>query len=344
MPTWGKSKGWGGSGLWGKTPWGGNLDVPGGGTTKLPWDNPNFGYGPVDVPGGGYYGKIPWDDPKFRREPVVPPVVPPLYPVTPPVQPVTNPGAGNWGGGQPRFELWNPQGGYGALQGILWDPNWKVEIPLVNPNDPTSESKIQSANYLNWFNQILPFLSPADLTTYETQLNVSLDALQDPTASAYFSRMLSAGAGTGLGQRGTAGTNYNDRDRLREILRATVGYATPPDAKTGLPADLSKSEKWAQDLINLLGSLVGPGNSNIEGVWNQDRPMNRVERRDFWNRANTWADSRNALDPNDPFTATLMSLLSPTVSTPQLTTALGGPAQNTRGSSTRYAYGNQGYY
>jgi hypothetical protein len=237
--------------------------------------------------------------------------------------------------------LWNPQGGYGALQGLSWDPNFKVNIPLVNPNDPTSESKIQSANYLNWFNQILPMLSPADRATYGQQVEMSLDSLDDPAAVAYFRDMLRAGANAKEGQWNTTGTDYGDRDRLREILRATTGA---PTDLNGTPSDLSNQEKWSQDMIDLLTTLVGggggPGGMNTQGVWSQDRPMSRQERRDFWNRANTYADSH----PDDPFAATLMSLLSPTVSTPQLTTAIGGPAQNTRGSSTKYAYGNQGYY
>ncbi len=339
MPT---NKAWGGGGLWGKKPWGsGSSDVSGGGNYGLPWDNPNFGkeYPVSDLPGTRRKGEMPWDPPNFKREPTVPP----LYPVQPPVQG----GAGNWGGGRPRFELWNPQGGYEGLQGLSWDPNFNVDIPIVNPTDPTSESKIQSAHFLNWFNQIIPMMSPADLATYETQLNISLDSLDDPVAAAYFQNMLRAGADKRLGQTPTTGTNYNDRDRLREILRATTGYATAPN-EAGNLTDLSKSEKWSQDLINLLTTLVGggggPGGANTQGVWNEDRPMNRQERRDFWNRANTWADSRMALSPDDPFTAALMTLLSPTTSTPQLTTAIGGPAQNTRGSSTKYAYGNQGYY
>ncbi len=333
MPKWNGGKAWGGSSPSFSTNWA-DLGKPTGGIGG--WGNE--APGARDVQEGKPKAPLPVQGPIDWRQGLPPRLPGSLLDIDPPVTPpVTPPNKSN------RFELWQPQGGEGALQGLAWNPDFHVNIPEVNPNDPTAESKIQSANYLNWFNQIFPYMSPADRMTYSEQVLMSLDSLDDPEATSYFRNMMRAGANAKEGQWTTTGTDYGDRDRLREILRATMGYASIPGANGASP-DLNESEKWSQDAIDLLTALVGggggPGGMNTQGVWSEDRPMSRRERRDFWNLANTYADAH----PDDPFAATLMSMLSPTVSTPQLTTAIGGPAQNSRGGSTKYAYGNQGYY
>ncbi len=332
MPGWSSGTAWGGRTPPFSTNWANWVD-PENPSSKPPrniWE----GLGGYDeLPGTGLNRPHPVQGPIDWRQGLTPLYPGPTQPVTPPVQP------NNWN----RFDLWQPQGGMGALQGLAWNPDYRVDIPELNPEDPTAESKRQSAMFLNWYNQILPYMSPADRATYGQQVEMSIDSLDSEEAKSYFRNMLRASANAKEGQWQTTGTDYNDRDRLREILRATMKEGSIPGVD-GTGPNLNESEKWSQDAIDLLTALVGggggPGGMNTQGVWSEDRPMSRRERRDFWNRANTYADSH----PDDPFANILMSLLSPTVSTPQLTTAIGGPAQNTRGSSTRYAYGNQGYY
>ena len=139
--------------------------------------------------------------------------------------------------------------------------------------------------------------------------------------------------------------NMWDRDRLRELRRATNAYFLGQEG--GGLEDLDEGERYAQDMINLLDMLVGlenPGSGiSTPGIWNDDNPMSRRERRQFWDKVNTYA---GGVDENDPFGNILMTLLNPTTSNPMLNSYINMPDRSLyggRGTQRAYGYQNPRY-
>ncbi len=293
-----------------------------------PWDTPPLPQAPdpdpwTTPPLPQAPNPDPWDTPPLPQNPD--PNKQPLPQQRRANQPIPRTwGNSNWN----QFELWQPGQQVGG-----WDPNFKVDVP-----SGTDENAIQAAHFLNWINQVMPMMSPADISNVMQQLTMSLDALDNEAATEYF-RKLAKNAST-MGMDDTS-ANMWDRDRLRELRRATNAYFLGQEG--GGLEDLDEGERYAQDMINLLDMLVGvedpsSGISN-PGIWDDDNPMSRRERRQFWDKVNTYA---GGIDENDPFGNILMTLLNPTTSNPMLNSYINMPDRSLYGGrGTQRAYGWQ---
>ncbi len=305
----------------GETPFGKRVSRPGTGKVADPWANDL--YPPKDEfpqdgmtkkPGTGTVNEPqPYDDMPLHQVPDD------MIGTTP-----RRWGNSNWN----QFELWQPGQQVGG-----WDPNFKVDVP-----SGADENAIQAAHFLNWINQVMPMMSPADVSNVMQQLSMSLDALDNEKATEYY-RKLAKNAST-MGMNDTT-ANMWDRDRLRELRRATNAYFLGQEG--GGLEDLDETERYAQDMINLLDMLVGvenPGSGvSTPGIWDDDNPMSRRERRQFWDKVNTYA---GGVDENDPFGNILMTLLNPTTSTPMLNSYINMPDRSLYGGrGTQRAYGWQ---
>jgi hypothetical protein len=212
-----------------------------------------------------------------------------------------------------------------------WNPDYRVEVPQGDPNDPVQKAKTDAANFLNFFNMLVPYLSPGDLSNYTQQVNQALDALDDKTAAEYY-RGLARGTSR-LGLQGRDVANYWDRDRLAGA-RDTLSRGFGNDMGVGHINEMELQVKNAIDLLDLiLGHEATGGGVDSPGIWTQDQPMTRRQRSEYWNKANTYL---GGVDQSDPFANLLMSILGPTTNTPVLNTYIRAPQ---RGASSGYTYG-----
>lgn len=254
----------------------------------------------------------------------------PPYSDTPPLPQMPDDKQGGWS----QFNFWNPGQNY---QGMGWNPDYRVTVPQGDPNNPTEKAKTDAANFLNFFNMLVPYLSPSDLGSYTQQVNQALDALDDMDAAEYF-RSLAMGTSS-LGMQGRNTADMWDRDRLREA-RAMLNQGFAGGAGSGTPniADMEPQVKQALDLLDL---ILGNEATGSPGIWRDDRPMTRRERQEYWNKANTYL---GGMDENDPFANLIMSILGPTTNTPMLNTYIHAPQRYApTGSAYTYGYSNPRY-
>lgn len=295
------------------------------------------------LPGDRIYERPPesWVEPRVGQPPdyaVKPPGVGEHIPTQPPPGDTQPPGTPPPEGGVSpktwdRFELWQPQGG---TAGLYWNPDYRVPIPSGQ-----DEQAIQDAHFLNWFNQMVPYLAPRDMAALSQQVNQAIDSLTNAEAKKYFSNLADAASNRGLWQN--SAQDYWDRDRLREVRRMTEQYFS--DVAGG--KQLREWERYAQDITDLLDLLLGVqatgGSASPTGYWSEDRPMTRRERRGFWDTVNTYL---GGVDESDPFANVLMALLSPTTDIPRLSTYIHAPATYMSapvGTQRTYGYSNPRY-
>jgi hypothetical protein len=261
----------------------------------------------------------------------------PPYSDTPPLPQMPDdtgkPGAnpyGKWGNSDwNMFETWSPGQDY---RGAGWNPGYQVPIPSTG-----TEEQIAAANFLNYFNQLVPLLSPQDLSNYAQQVNQALDAMDDEPTKEYFRGLMRGTSALGLQTRNTA--NLWDRDRLGEARRALTGMM-----QTG---DIDNEEVALQNAIDLLDMILGVdatgGGVSAPGIWGGtgDRPMTRREREQYWDKVNTYA---GGVDENDPFANLIMGILNPTGNTPMLNTYIHAPQRYApTGSAYTYGYSTPRY-
>ena len=260
----------------------------------------------------------------------------PPYSDTPPLPQLPDDGTGKPGSSWNYFDFWNPGQHY---RGVGWNPDYRVTVPQGDPSNPAEKAKTDAANFLNFFNTLVPYLGPSDLGSYAQQVNQALDALDDKTAAEYF-RGLARGT-SGLGLQGRDLANYYDRDRLREV-RAALNQSFGADMGVGQINEMELPVKNVIDLLDmLLGHEATGGGVDSPGIWTDDRPMTRRERQEYWNKANTYL---GGVDQNDPFANLIMSILGPTTNTPMLNTYIHAPQRYApTGSAYTYGYSNPRY-
>jgi len=221
----------------------------------------------------------------------------------------------------------------------MWRPDFQIEIPLDDPGT-TNVDEARDAHFLNWFNQVFPYLSPKDMSTYAYTVRDALDRVDNAEAADYFDRLLTNLEGRN--QWDTSRGNYWDVDRLRELRRISNQYFSDISGGSQLGEQEGDAWKIARMLDMLLG-LMQPGQTNTPGIWNEDRPMTRRERQAYADQAQLglggWGE-------NDPFGAIMRAMLYPTTSSARLNQYITAPASsyyNPQSSNYNYGYSSPRY-
>lgn len=224
------------------------------------------------------------------------------------------------------FKSWRPGFNVG---GLGWKSDWKIDVPA------DSEEKVKAVHFLNWFNRVLPYLSPSDMANLTQQVNNALDTLDNVEAVRYFRPLMKNTAAMSMWN--TPPGRYWDRSRLEELRRISNAYWQ------GAADNKQNMEEWERygqriaDLLDIILGLQRPGGEiNNPGIWSGDTLTRR--QRMAYNDAVT----RNlaAFGRDDPFAAVLRSILYPTVSTPILNMPITAPQTWATGYPVnRYSYG-----
>ena len=222
-----------------------------------------------------------------------------------------------WGGtAWPVFSGWHPQG---SPRAAGWDQDWNFPVPSGD-----DEGQILEANFVNWLNQMMPFLSPRDFALVANNLGNSLDRLELTDEQMQYIQGLGEGTETPMENWNVDVANLWDKERLREMLRATnaLGGFFPEEvihpgaAGEGVePQPLREGEDVFGDISNLLNDLLD--------VWQGSGPMSRRER-------TAYQDQIGAFQAGLPqeygmFGDLLGNLLNPYTPTARLSSLVGAP-------------------
>ena len=311
--------------------------------TWEPWTPQQLPGGIPQTGGSPNYGAIAYgasmDDP-YIPEHKPPPVSDP-YMWTDVSKPKTQtgvPGAGPGGlagkpysnlPGQHRWEDWYPQGNLGRL-------GWNADMMITEPT--TSAEQDQSISFLNWANQILPFLTPS------MQASLISD-MRDAAEELVTANVLARAPGAGVSENTPTLQYYENLANAANDLKLS-GWYQDISANTGRSklqefrnamASLGQRGSVDENAIRALTRMI----DRILAIWPEGQgAMTRAQRNQFWNEVND-------MPPGIPeeWQDYIQAIVAPSFNIPTIQSMFGmAPGLMPSGSSRGYSTSNYGYY